>query len=135
MISLAVMWLLFSSGDALKCYQWGCAPGSSGLSPCYSSPAFLPTPQEITCPQGQTMCMKQTGLLNSEAMKIFGCVQPDAIAQQLGIENGGCADPKEILMNAGSGVDTGGLPVDQMSDMEICLCDTPLCNTASKKAF
>ena len=38
-------------------------------------------------------------------------------------------------MNAGSGVDTGGLPVDQMSDMEICLCDTPLCNTASKKAF
>ena len=36
-------------------------------------------------------------------------------------------------MSAGSGA--GGMPVDQMSDMEVCLCDTPLCNTASKKAF
>ena len=28
-----------------------------------------------------------------------------------------------------------GAALDQMSDLEMCLCGTDLCNTASKKAF
>jgi len=135
-----VMLLLFSSGDALQCYQGQCSPGAS---PCSDEMSL----QKVTCPQGFTMCMKQTSLLNwrdeMHEMKTFGCAHPkDGPAEQLGIEDGGCADPKEVLKNllatqpnAGGPGGIGAALLDQMSDMEMCLCDTSLCNAASKKAF
>jgi len=126
MKSLAVILLLFSSGDALQCYKGACFPG---ISPCSDEMSL----QETTCPQG-FMCMKMTGLVNSQEMKTFDCIQPNANAQQLGIEDGGCADPKEFMEDLGVG-SMGAAFLGQMSDMEMCLCDTPLCNTASKKAF
>merc|ERR1719158_224395 len=69
------------------------------------------------------MCGNQTV---STTMMVFRCMKPDATVQQLGIENGGCADP-----SSGAGSPPAG---HQMPDMKICLCDTDLCNTASKKA-
>merc|ERR1719158_713407 len=63
------------------------------------------------------MCGNQTV---STTMMVFRCMKPDATAQQLGIENGGCADP-----SSGAGSPPAG---HQMPDMKICLCDTDLCN-------
>jgi len=92
MRGLAVMLLLFSSGDALQCYSGMCAQGIQGLpdgvSPCSDELSL----QVVTCPQGDTMCMNETGVVNSQEMKRFQCSKPDATSQQLGIENGGCND-------------------------------------------
>jgi len=59
----------------------------------------------------------------------FGCA-PALTAVMLGIKAGECADPTEVLEALGMGAAQA-----QASDMEMCVCDTSLCNTASKKAF
>jgi len=105
MRSLAVMLLLFSSGDALQCYSGGCmAP----QAPCSEEMSLGPNLQKTTCSQGE-MCFKQTALLNSQEKVMFGCV-PAAKA--------GCKDLK--VMPEGH---------QTPSDSEMCLCDTDLCNT------
>merc|ERR1712233_62612 len=121
--------------DALQCYQGMCAPGSSGVSPC--SDDHTPSLHKITCPEGHTMCMKMTGLVSgyNETKMRFGCAKP-AAALLLGIKDGGCADPKEVIEDLSASQPNAGMgaALDQMSNMEVCLCDTPLCNTASKKS-
>merc|ERR1712130_333986 len=58
--------------------------------------------------------MKMTGLKNGDMGMGFGCAP----------------DPTEVLEALGMGAAQA-----QASDMEMCVCDTSLCNTASKKAF
>merc|ERR1719158_198938 len=93
------------------------------------------------------MCAKQTvSTTTTTTRMVFDCMKPDATAQQLGIENGGCADATSVV-SAGAGSPPAGIEIPKM---EICLCDTDLCNTdtattttttedasasASKKAF
>jgi len=121
-----VMLLLFSSGDALQCYQGVCVPGRCPDDPTTSL-------QKITCPQGHTMCMKMTALISGykSPMMRFDCA-PALTATMLGIKDGGCADPTDVMEDMGMDM---GAAQNQMSDMEMCFCDTSLCNTASKKAF
>merc|ERR1719450_1958911 len=96
------------------------------------------------------MCGKTTvSTTTTTTRMVLDCVKPDEMAQQLGIENGviplGCADATSV--SAGAGSPPAG---HEMPKMEICLCDTDLCNTdtattttttedasasASKKAF
>merc|ERR1712226_203235 len=73
--------------------------------------------------------MKMTGLKNGDMGMGFGCA-PALTAVMLGIKAGECADPTEVLEALGMGAAQA-----QASDMEMCVCDTSLCNTASKKAF
>jgi len=86
-------------------------------APCSEEMRLGPTLEKTTCSQGE-MCFKQTALLNSQENVMFGCDKPGRMAQQKGIENGGCADLK--VMPEGH---------QTPSDSEMCLCDTDLCNT------
>jgi len=67
-------------------------------------------------------------------MMRFDCA-PAQAATMLGIKDGGCADPQDVIEDILGGQSNAGMGMGQTSDMEMCLCDTSLCNTASKKAF
>merc|ERR1712112_195293 len=73
--------------------------------------------------------MKMTRLKNGDMGMDFSCA-PALTGIMLGIKAGECADPTDFL--EALGMDAAQA---QASDVEMCVCDTSLCNTASKKSL
>jgi len=127
MRSLAVILLLFSSGfvaksRGLECYDGACGMGTAfGLNGPCSDDAY-PRLKNIACPTVATKCVKMVGYDNSRLFRWFTCAAPEW--NKFGI---GCSDrTDEAKAHSHS---------DSFANVEVCLCDTPLCNAGSKKVF
>merc|ERR1719507_134735 len=133
MRSLAVILLLFSSGldgtksRNLECYDGNCGEnrrmGGFKFNDTCSDDAY-PRLKKITC---SSECLKIVGYDNSTLIRFFGCSKKrmkKINGEKFGI---GCSDgTDEAKADSHS---------DSFANVEVCLCDTPLCNTASKKVF
>merc|ERR1712116_17617 len=109
MRSLAVILLLFSSGvlGDLECWLGGC--GEEGGA---CSDDAYPSLQKTNC--SSNLCGKSTGYYNDKLQRYFGCADDSH-------GSNGCWDEADE---------------EGYTDVENCVCDSPLCNTAaSKQAF
>jgi len=129
MRSLAVILLLFSSvfrtALTLECYEGNCGEiRALGLNDPCSDDAY-PRLKNITCPSDATKCGKLVGYVNSTLFRSFDCSSPET--DKFGI---GCSDRTDETNAAAPDSVRGSI-----ANVEVCLCDTPLCNTGSKKVF
>jgi len=126
MRSLAVILLLFSSGLGgtksrnLECYEGNCGEGLGLNGPC-SDDAY-PRLKKIACRSDATKCVKMVGYENSTPVQLFTCATPEM--DKFGI---GCSDRTDEANSRSHS--------DRYANVEACLCDTPFCNTGSKKVF
>merc|ERR1711970_699692 len=108
MRSLAVIVLFFSSGvlGALECWGGGCGMGDGACSE-----DDYPSLVKINCTEN--LCGKSVGYYEDKLFRNFGCGDDS--------HGWGCWDAPDE---------------EGMTDVENCLCDSPLCNTAaSEQAF
>merc|ERR1711990_368542 len=108
MRSLAVILLIFSSGVLadFECWYGSCGTGD-GDDACADD--TCPSLRNVTC--ASKKCSKSTGYIGDSLIREFACAgESDGL---------GCSEPD----------------MEGATDVELCVCDTNLCNGASKQAF
>merc|ERR1719391_354689 len=140
---LAVILLLFSSGSTdnffhrlnqdtsqrtgvlgdLECWKGICPEkfGTNVTCPDDANPSL----SKEQCSDQDKKCFKVTGYFGSEPAWAFGCLsEKDVLKQGYDFENG-CSDVTDKIKEVNK--------KEELRDFELCFCDTPLCNTATKK--
>merc|ERR1712130_8858 len=126
--SLAVILLLFSSGvlGDLECWMGGCGTKGPGSEPDCSDDAN-PSLSKQQCPEKYKKCMKLTGYVESKPYRSFACVDGEWVLREMGV------DPENGCYDITAKMNENPRAEKKVKDAEVCLCNTPLCNTATKK--